>query len=360
MLKATMSAKVTTRLLTDSEYADWNRLVASSPDGSIYSTPEYLDVLCSATGGSFHILAAERSGQVVGGIGLYERRTAWGRYVAPRLLLYYNGIVLRPHDSKYPSEQTARQNEIFDALEERLGRAGYGRVILKNRSTIRDIRLFAARGWQTWLTYTYVVPLVDIKAQWGRVEQNLRRLIQRCINEGIQVEDDEDFDSFYRMHEQTHERKRVALYLPRPLFLQYFRQLRAQNLCRLYHARLPDGRSVSSQIVLLGSHAISHSVCAGTDAEFLKSGVTAFLRWKVFEHLSDLGYAGNDLTDAALNSVTHFKSQLGGNLESCMNLRRPESAGFRVQHITTGLTISGRSFAGDLARRIGLRRPKQK
>jgi hypothetical protein len=52
-------------------------------------------------------------------------------------------------------------------------------------------------------------------------------------------------------------------------------------------------------------------------------GATAFLRWKVFEVLSGLGYAANDLTDAALNSVAHFKSQLGGTLEMCLILEKP-------------------------------------
>ena len=354
-----MSGKVTTRILAEREYAEWNELVAHSPDGSIYSTPEYLDVLCSVTGARFRILVADLGGKMVGGIGLHERQAAWGSYVSPRLMLYYNGIVLRPHDSRYPSEQTARQSEVLSALEEALDRAGYGRVVLKNRSTVRDVRPFLMRGWQTWLSYTYVVPIADLETQWSRVEQNLRRLIQRSAREGMKPSDDDDFDSFYRLHEQTHERKRVTLYLPRDRFQRYFERLKAQKLCRLYHARLPDGRSVSAQLVLLGPHPITHTVCAGTDPEFLKSGVTAFLRWKAFEELSKLGYKGNDLTDAALNPVTHFKSQFGGDLELCINLRRPESAGFRLQGIATGFVSSGRSFAGDLARRIGLRRYKK-
>jgi hypothetical protein len=354
-----MSDKFATWFLTEREYAEWNRLVASSPEGSIYGTPEYLDVLCSAAGGRFRILAAGRGGEIAGGIGLYEREAPWGKYVSPRLLLYYNGIVLRPYDSKYPSEQTARQGEALALLEEALGRNGYGRVVLKNRSPIRDVRHFLARGWEAWLSYTYVVPVADLEVQWGRVEQNLRRLIRRCEREGMRLSDDDDFDGFYRMHEQTHERKRVSLYLPRDRFRRYFDRLKTQNLCRLYQARLPDGRSVAAQLVLLGPHPVSHTVCAGTDPGFLKTGATAFLRWKAFAELSKLGYGGNDLTDAALNPVTHFKSQLGGDLEACINLRRPESAGFRVESMAKGLVSSGRSVLGALARRAGLRRPKR-
>jgi hypothetical protein len=353
-----MSSKLSTRFLPESEYGEWNRLVALSPDGSIYSTPDYLDVLSSTAGARFRILVAERSGELLGGIGLFERQSAWGTFVAPRLLLYYNGFVLRPHESKYPSERTARQLEILTQLRQAVERAGYGRAMFRNRCTLRDARPFRAKGWDVWLTYTYVVPLGDLERLWGRIEQNLRRLVQRCGHQGVQFSDDDDFDSFYRMHHQTHERKGITLYLPRPQFQRYFECLRSLNLCRLYHARLPDGRSIAAQLVLIGPHAVSHTVCAGADGEFLKIGATAFLRWKAFEELSRLGHTANDLTDAALNPVTHFKSQLGGDLEQCLNLRAPESPPFRLERAASDALRAARSAASALARRLGLRRSR--
>ena len=81
---------------------------------------------------------------------------------------------------------------------------------------------------------------------------------------------------------------------------------------------------------------------AAADPAFLNTGATAFLRWKVFETLSSLGYAANDLTDAALNPVTHFKSQLGGDLELCLVLENPEAPRTWPQRI--------RSAAGGLLR----------
>ena len=78
--------------------------------------------------------------------------------------------------------------------------------------------------------------------------------------------------------------------------------------------------------------AVSHTVSAAADADHLRMGATAFLRWKVLESLSALGYKANDLTDAALNPVTHFKSQLGGNLETCLVFERV-TCGFSPREI---------------------------
>src|SRR5215470_3265510 len=100
-----MGAKLATRYLAEKDFPLWNDLVAASSHGSIYSTPEYLDVLCSESDATFRILVAERADEIVGGIALFERSNAFGRYIASRLLLYYNGFVLKSHPSKYPSER---------------------------------------------------------------------------------------------------------------------------------------------------------------------------------------------------------------------------------------------------------------
>jgi hypothetical protein len=189
------------------------------------------------------------------------------------------------------------------------------------------------------------------------MEQNLRRLVDRCAARGLVVTEDDDFDSFFRLHAQIHERKGVRLYLPEASFRLYFARLRSKGLARLYHARLADGSAVSSQLVLLGPHPVSHTVSAATDASHLKLGATAFLRWQVFERLAEAGFAANDLTDAALNPVTHFKAQLGGDLQMCLLLEAPESAAFRrerrKQEWATFLRRGSRRVARRLRRVVG-------
>jgi Acetyltransferase (GNAT) domain len=352
-----MSARLTTRYLTEADYPDWNQIVAASPDGSIYSTPEYLDVLCSETDAHFRILVAERAGEIVGGIALYERKSFWGRYLRSRYLLYYNGFVLKRHPSKYPSERTSRQVETLSALEEAISETGYGRVLIKGRGSQSDVRVFLDRGWSASPSYTYVVPLADLTDLWTRVEQNLRRLVTRCGREGFQFSDDDDFESFYRLHHQTHVRKGSSIYLPEAGFRRYFERLKSQNLCRLFHARTAEGRVVSSQLVLMGKHPVCHTVSAAADAEFLRTGCTAFLRWKGFEQLAQLGYTGTDLTDAQLSPVTHFKSQLGGNLETNFVLGRPDRSKFRVEKFVyrSGSMVKGgaRAVVASLKRTRG-------
>ena len=85
-------------------------------------------------------------------------------------------------------------------------------------------------------------------------------------------------------------------------------------------------------------------MCAAADVEHLSMGSTPFLRWNSFEALSKLGYAANDLTDAGLNDVTRFKSQLGGDLVTNWVIARPETIRYRLYRKAGRLAQSGRGL----------------
>jgi len=332
-----MSGRYATRFLDEGDHTAWNDFVAESRDGSPYANTEYLDVFCEATGGAYRVLVAEQGGEIAGGLALVERSTRWGVVVEPRLLLQYNGFVLRTPRSSYPSVVTAQDVRILMALCEAIESAGYAHCEFKSRASLVDGRAFGQFDWRTWPAYTYVVPLRDLEAQWGRVEQNLRRLVKRAEREGLVLSDDVDFDAFFRLHLETHQRKGAPLYLPEAAFRRYFERLHALGLCRLFHARLPDGESIAAQLVLLGAHPVTHTVSAAADGARQKLGANPFLRWRVFEVLAHEGYEANDLTDASLNPVTRFKSQFGGRLELCLSTATPWSRKARMGRAVSGL-----------------------
>jgi hypothetical protein len=188
--------------------------------------------------------------------------------------------------------------------------------------------------------------LSDPERAFHTIDQNQRRLIRRCEEKGITVSDDDDFASFFAMHRDTAERKGAPQYLKEDAFRGYFRSIHGQGLGRLFHARTETGQSVACQLVLTGSHPTTHTVAAAADPEFLNLGTTPFLRWKVCEQLASEGFEENDLTDAALNDVTRFKSQMGGQLTQNLTLQTRGSAKYR-------LSQAGRRVLGPLRAGVG-------
>jgi GNAT acetyltransferase-like protein len=343
---------VRVEVLPETDFGAWARLVAGSPDGSLYSLPEYLDILCSTAGGRFTVLGAYQGDELAGGVALYERSSRYGPYVAPRRLLHYNGLVLRRYGTRYPSEQTARHLKVMSAVAAAISERGYAWTTLNCQSSLLDVRPFVAAGWSAAPQYTYVMDTRDLVGLWSRIERNLRRLIRRCEREGVTARGDEDFDAFHRLHVATMNRIEAECYLPQSAFRRYFEALRSARLCRLFHCRLPGGRVLASQLVLLGPGPITHTVAAAADPEFLEMGASALLRWKVCVALGEAGFGGNDLTDASLNPVTHFKSQLGGELRLVLSLEAPRTRAYRLGHGVATASRRAMSAVGRVARAV--------
>jgi len=329
--------------LAPEEHEEWVSFVRSSAYGSAYSLPAYLEALAAAVGGTVRIVVARRGATIAGGIAALETTVPLGRVFAPRLLLYYNGFVVREYDTRYPSQRATRQNEVVAALADHLVAQGYARLEIRSRSPLDDVRPLLSSGWSASPSYTYVVPLDDLELLWSRVDQNLRRLVERARGLGLELVVDGDFDAFYDLHVATGERKDAPIYLPRTEFRQFYEQLNGHGLCTLYQARDADGTVVAGQLVLLG-HPVTHTVSAAADAERQKSGSNPFLRWSVFEHLAAQGYAANDLTDASLGSVARFKSQLGGDLAMSFVARRPSTVAYSAQRAVLGGARRARSL----------------
>jgi Acetyltransferase (GNAT) domain len=320
---------VTIEPVESSRYPQWEAFVRSSPGGSAYALPAYLTVLCKAIGASFTVLAATRGDEIVGGAAVVERRRRAGTSVAPRPLLHYNGFVLSDYATRYPSERTARRFEVVAALAAALEARDYGRLEFRHDHDIDDVRALQAHGWSVKPSYSYVVPLTDLEAQWQSVDQNLRRLVDRAKREGLELDVACDPAELYRLHHDTDVRKGSGVYLPRDLFLTFVSDLCERGIARVYGARTNDGRVAAAQLVLLG-HKNTHTVVAAGDAELRQMGANPFLRWSAFEHLAASGAVANDLTDATPGPVERFKSQLGGRLVTAYVTQRLSPA-YRVQ-----------------------------
>ena len=100
----------------------------------------------------------------------------------------------------------------------------------------------------------------------------------------------------------------------------------------IFTARLASGAPAAAQLVLLGKHRCSHTVCAGSYEAHLATGAAYLLRWRTFVALDALGYTMNDLTNATRGLVTNFKQQFGGTLTMNMALRSPARVSFRLAH----------------------------
>lgn len=315
-----MSTAWSVRELEPSEFTAWNALVAAASEGSPYQTPEYLRALAIATGADWRVLGVYRAGELWGGIGLYEEAGRFGLQASSRLLLYYNGPVIRATPGQPSASEDKHRRDALAHLADYLGDGPYRMIRVKTRAQQLDFRPWLERGWSARPVYTYVVDTRDAAETWRNIDHNLQRLVRRAEYHGITVTEHGDVGAFLAMHRQTHERKGAPIYLAEPQFRQFIESLVADNRARLFQASLPDGRPVAAQLVIFSDHPVTHTVAAAADAEHQHLGSNALLRWRVFQWLATKGYHANDLTDAHQPQVARFKAQLGGRVEMGLQL----------------------------------------
>jgi len=333
------------RQLEEKDYDGWTRFVAESTSGSPYALPSYLETLCSVTSRQFSIFGVYRGSELVGGVPLYMGRTKAGLVAWDHKLLFYHSPVVRDYVTKYPFERTSRHFSILAAIENHLRCHECDHLALYIRHTITDVRPFLVKGWNVFPNYSYVVNLNDLDHTWSCVGQNLRRLVERAESRGLVHTDDDDFNSFFRLHQETCHRKGRRVYLPEPAFKAFFEKLKMAGLCRLYQVRLPDGRAIASHLVVTGPHPVCHNLCAASDDEYLHMGSSPFLYWTSFKALSKQGYTAIDLSGAPINGVTRFKKQLGGDLVINWWVIRPVTIRFRIRRKALGVVAWTKSGA---------------
>jgi hypothetical protein len=317
-----MQATVYTMYLNECHYSSWSDLVIKSSQGSVYALPEYLACLSQVTGGKFSILGVFDGDELVGGIPLYFQKH-YGVWVATaRFLLSYNGPILK---DVYETEGQEKQAIWLMAIETVLRTLNCHALRIRIKEASFETDIFTATAWQARNIQTIIVDLHDLEALWARLHRNARRLIVRARSAGMVLSQDEDFDAFFASHQAVHERKNTPLYLPKQAFRDYFYQLQKHNLVRLYHARMPNGRVLASQLVVAGAHPLTHTVCAGSLDPHAPQGENAFLRWSVYERLASEGYRRHDLSGFGHSaSLDRFKCQLGGDVVTNLALTRLE------------------------------------
>ncbi len=347
-----MNMDVEARPLSDDDLPEWDMAISRSDTASGYFNSVYLRALSKAAGATVEFIGFYRDHSLVGGLPLFVTRSAFGLSVTPRPLLYYNGLWIDNFSDLGAAKSERKLISVITCLDHFLSRRRYSRVKLKLSPAFVDARPFMVNRWLVRPTYTYVVPLTEVDELWSRFDRDVRRLARKAESEGIFVTENSDTERLFELHAGVHERKGAPLYLDQKNFNSFVDEIVAAGLASVFHARLPGGRIIASQLVLQGAHPVSHTICAASDPEFDRLGSNSLLRWQVFQKLSHRGATGIDLTDAAINPVSAFKAKLGAELRLTLVVSRPDSVPLRFADTIRRTYYGVRATAGSSLRKL--------
>jgi peptidoglycan pentaglycine glycine transferase (the first glycine) len=183
--------------------------------------------------------------------------------------------------------------------------------------------LLAASGWRPGASVQHqasqVIDLTpDAEALWSDVSKSTRRYVNGCRRSGCTVHDGDEGDlpDFYRILAETARRSGFIL-RSEEAYRDVFRAFTPGGRARILIGRLPDGRAVSSKLILRSGGRASQLYGGLSDAG-VEARAGHFFEWQAIVRSREAGATLFDMWGRSTAGIAHFKQGFGGRtVEYC-------------------------------------------
>jgi len=301
-----MSKDYSVETLPVSKWAEWNTFVTETPQGTIFHRSEWLSALTK----NLSILVCRgKSGQIVGGIPLVERKNGWYRVFSPPALAPYAGLVLSEPRSNKLVARYAEQKEKAVTLLEAIPQLA--RVSFPLHISNTDAQPLQWLGYSVTLAHTYCIDASrSVEEVWENLET--RSPIRKAEKAGIVVKTTDDIGELLPLLAMTFDRQGKSL----PNDESYYRRL-WKAACelgsgRIYMAYGPDGAPHAGLMIVWDPRS-SYYLLGGGDPDKRNSCAGVLAVWEAIKDSLNEGRTFN-FEGSTLPGVELYFRGWGGTL----------------------------------------------
>ncbi len=280
------------------EYELWDRLVESSPHGTIFHESSWLTTCEKLFNKKLKIYGCFEHGQLIGGCPLYIHKSLFFKTASSAIEMTPYGGIIMPNERYYDTIES-----YYDTIEPLLAMFDsehFDRIKLVNSPNVMDVRPFIWNGWETEILYTYYLDLNNFK-----LSRNIQRNIKNAIKNDIIVEKAEHIPLFYELFRETFFRKGSKPPVTEKFFNIIFNTLKNQNKCEMWIARTKSGDIAASEIVIYDNKR-AYRWAAVSHIELRKTGASSLLLSELFQDLKKRGFREINLMAANRPKLARF------------------------------------------------------
>ena len=327
-----MIEKCEVRVLSPEEYGEWDELVASSIQGSLFSTTLWMRGMREVTGKEFRIYGCYDKGKLLGGVALQVfNKGPFSVGTMPKLTPF-TGFIIAPQETHKLSNQELTRKTIMDSLSDRL-RNDLSWVFFANHPSLRDLRPLKWKGWSVGVNHTYYVDLTDMERLWNSVDRNVRTQIRKAEALGMRVVAGEDISLFYKIYRETFSHKGLPVPARQETVRQVYSLLREQGLAKLYLGEDSSGKAVSAYICIWDSRR-GYFWVGGTEPESRSTQITTLVYWSILKDMSGF-LPAVDLSGGNTPAIARFQRDFASSLEPY----------YQVEHSSLGARVAQNLYA---------------
>ena len=298
----------TVRCLKVSEYDDWDKFVASSPQGILFHKSYWL----RASGKEFRIYGYFKGEELFAGLPIVCAVSRLGiKSASHPSLTPYLGVIFRESEAKYVT-RISDEKGMSRAIAARI-KEDFDSVTFNFTPFSTDLQPFIWEGFSSGVRYTYLLELNDLENVWKGMDAKRRNDITRAEKDGIYVETSDDFEQTFTLVEKTFERQdKEATF--RTTAFKYNEILSQKGQCNSFLAKNKEGKAIAT-VYIVWDEKRSYYLLGGYDPEESHHGASAIAMWEAIKFTKEeLGLNEFDFEGSMVQSVEQFFRKFGGRL----------------------------------------------
>jgi len=288
----------------------WDGFVSESPQGTIFSTSQWLEAACAAQGGEPRCLAVMADGRLVAGATCVHIARGPLRKASTPVLTPYGGIVYRPDPGKRHSEAESFNMSCAEALDLYLT-SRYHNVFLVHAPGFTDVRPLTWADWKEHVRYSYVMDITDVDSLWGLLERRVRTVI-RNAESSLELGGPIDTGSFTELYERIYRDRGTRLPVGSEVVRRFVDNVMKLDKAEMRTVRNEHGDIVSSMILVRDERTV-YAWLSGSVPGENSSGAFTLLFWDAVKRYTK-ECAKLDMVGANIASLAFFKKGFAGSL----------------------------------------------
>jgi hypothetical protein len=303
-------------------HADYDDLVAASPQGSVFATSWWLDAVA---GGHWRANTVSEGAGIVAAWPTVVRHTRWGDVHEGAPLTPYLGplFMLRDSELRRREEEVKRLEQLAEAL------GSFAHIEAACNPAFDYWTPLRWHGFTQTTRYTWRLQRLDnLDGILSSARENIRREIRKAEKRGITV-DDGSLEAFQDVHLRTAAHQEIAgaeQYLP--ALRRIDAAASARNARRILLARGADGQTHAGGYFVRDDRWVYY-LAGASDPQLRTSGAASLLLWKAIAFAAEEGL-GFDFEGSIIRGVERFFRAFAGVPTPYSVVRKTPSRALRL------------------------------
>lgn len=301
-----------------SESALWNTFAANSPQGTIFHTTKWADIISRTFQRSYRIIQCLKNGRPVGGMIFFTHKKLLWQMITPTAYFPFCAPIFYLPVNEKPQKTIHNHLTITSRIEQYLG-DNYDYWILDMPASNRDVRSYLWKGASVEPRYNYVVSLKKREEIFNNFNQSIRKKLKQAENEETVVTESTDTNVMVDLISKSYHRHGMKPLVPESQLKTFIGEIISLDEVNLYYLEL-NGKIITGRIVIIDDTTV-YDFLAGSedDTGFGSTYLVASIMEKFAETKEYFDFLGADHPQ-----IEQFKRGFGGEL----------TQGFRITNKT--------------------------